>query len=131
MREDEKILVFTNRIRQLASTLKSMGADIDDKTIAMAVFNGLPERFNSVISALDALGSEEETFSLDLAKSRLLEEERIEVRTRGSSTKSETSALFYTSFRNWTAYHNCRNCGKAGHQSQRCWEKLPKLAFYS
>ncbi len=54
MREDENILAFTNRIRQLASTLKSMGVNIDDKE--MAVLNRLPERFNSLISALDALG---------------------------------------------------------------------------
>ncbi len=63
----------------------------------MAVLNGLPERFNSLISALDALGNEDEAFSLDFVKSRLLQEEqRIEMRTRASSTKSETSALFST-----------------------------------
>ncbi len=65
MREDGNILEFTNRIRQLASALKSMGVDIDDKEISMAVLNGLPERFNSLISALDALGNEDEAFSLD------------------------------------------------------------------
>ncbi len=41
MQEDENILAFTNRIRQLASTLKSMGVNIDDKE--MAVLNRLPE----------------------------------------------------------------------------------------
>ncbi len=60
MPEDENTLAFTNRIRQLASALKSMGVDIDDKEIAMAVLNGLPERFNNLISALDALGNEDE-----------------------------------------------------------------------
>ncbi len=72
MQEDENILAFTNRIRQLASTLKSMGVNIDDKE--MAVLNRWPERFNSLISALDALGNEAETSSLDFVKSRLLQE---------------------------------------------------------
>ncbi len=47
-----------------------MGVDIDDKEMAMAVLNGLPERFNSLISALDALGNEDEAFSLDFVKRR-------------------------------------------------------------
>ncbi len=96
-KKNENILAFTNRIRQLASTLKSMGVDIDDKEMAMTVLNGLPARFNSLISALDAFGNEDEAFSLDFVKSRLLQEEqRIEMRTRASSTKSETSALFFS-----------------------------------
>ncbi len=37
--------------------------DIDENEIAMAVLNGLPARFNSLISALDALGNEDEAFS--------------------------------------------------------------------
>ncbi len=51
------------------------------------------------MSALDALGNEDEALSLDFVESRLLlEEQRIEMRTRASSTKSETSALFSTRF---------------------------------
>ncbi len=56
MTEDEQIITYVNRVRQLASTLKSMGADIDDRELAMAVLNGLSERFDSLICALDALG---------------------------------------------------------------------------
>ncbi len=44
--------------------------------MAMAVLNGLPERFNNLISALDAFGSENETFSLEFVKSSLLQEEQ-------------------------------------------------------
>ncbi len=106
-----------------------MGVDIDDKEMAIAVLNGLLGRFNSLINALDALGNEDEAFSLDFVKSSLLQEEqRIEMRTRASNTKSETSALFSTRGKNRPAYHNCGNCGKAGHPSQRCWEKFPELA---
>ncbi len=37
MHENEQIINYINRIRQLASTLKSMGVEIDDKERAMAV----------------------------------------------------------------------------------------------
>ncbi len=53
------------------------------------------ERFNSLISALDALGNEDEAFSLDFFKSRLLQEEqRIEMRTWTSSTRSKLLHYF-------------------------------------
>lgn len=54
MHENESVLSFCNRIRQLAATLKSMNVAIDDAEMVMAVLNGLPERFDSLISALDA-----------------------------------------------------------------------------
>ncbi len=57
MQEGEQIFAFTNRIRQLPSTLKSMGIETDDKKISMPVLKGLPEQFKSLICALDAFGN--------------------------------------------------------------------------
>ena len=54
MQSNEKVLAYINRVKQLATRLKSMKVDIDDKEIAMAVLNGLPARFESSIVALDA-----------------------------------------------------------------------------
>eukprot|EP00171_Calliarthron_tuberculosum_P002491 IDg2491t1 len=45
MRDIEKIRQFANRIRQLASTLRSMSVDIDDNEMEIALLNGLPNRF--------------------------------------------------------------------------------------
>ncbi len=73
MLADERILACTNRIRQRASAEKSMGVEIDDKEMAMAVLNGLPERFNNIVSALDALGNENKNFSLEFVKRSLLQ----------------------------------------------------------
>ncbi len=42
MKEAEKMLVYVNRVRKMASTLQSMDVTIDDKEMAMAVLNGLP-----------------------------------------------------------------------------------------
>ncbi len=41
MKEEEKMLVYINRVRQMASVLQSMDVTIDDKEMAMAVLSGL------------------------------------------------------------------------------------------
>ena len=61
MHESESILTFSNRIRQLAETLKSMKVNIDDEEMVMAMLNGLPERFYPLISPLDALRDEKKS----------------------------------------------------------------------
>ena len=50
------MLVYINRVRQMATVLTSMGVNIDDKEMAMAVLNGLPSSFQTLITALDAIG---------------------------------------------------------------------------
>ena len=73
MNEPENVLTFSNRIRQLASTLKSKKVTIDDEEMAMALLNGLLERYDSLISALDTLGDEKK-FTFEFVKSRLFQE---------------------------------------------------------
>ncbi len=71
-----------------------MGVDIDDQELAMAVLNGLPERFDSLICAFDVLENESDTFTLEFVKSRLLrEEQRMKVRMEATHVKYEASAL--------------------------------------
>ncbi len=62
MIEGEKMMTYINRVKTLASTLKTMGVDIDDQEIAMTVLTGLPSRFDNLISALDALGDDQNIF---------------------------------------------------------------------
>ena len=76
MQNEEKVLPYIIRVKQLAGRLKSMKVDIDDKEMAMAVLNGLTSRFESWVVALDALGNEDRMFSLDFVKSRLLQEKQ-------------------------------------------------------
>ena len=45
MEEGEKVLTYINRVQQLAATLKSMGIEVDEKEVAMAVLNGLPPQY--------------------------------------------------------------------------------------
>ncbi len=44
--------------------------------MAMAVLNGLPPRFETIITAHDAIGDDDASFTFDKVRSRLLQEER-------------------------------------------------------
>ena len=99
-----------------------MKVDIDDKEIAMAVLNGLPARFESLIGALDALGNEDEMFSLDFVKSRLLQEEQRAEMKGNKSVSSKDSALLNRARSTGRTYH-CTNCNRPGHTAPYCWGK--------
>lgn len=62
MHDGENCRSFSARIRQLASTLKTMSVDISDEEMGMALLCGLPDRFDGLISALDALVDEKSLF---------------------------------------------------------------------
>ena len=53
MPSDESVLQFSNRIRLLSATLKSIIVMISESEMAMALLNGLPEEYNALISVLD------------------------------------------------------------------------------
>jgi hypothetical protein len=112
MLEGEKILQQANRILQLAPTLKNMGAEIDDNEMAMALLNGRPDRFYGLIGALDALGNEDETFTFEFVKSRLLQEEQsTDMRMHTSIAKSEAAAL--------AVDYDSENCSSCKHRPRR------------
>jgi hypothetical protein len=75
MMEDEGMLTYINRVRQIAEELKSMDAKIDETEVAMAVLNGLPSKYDHLIVALDALGDDTK-LTMEFTKSRLLQEEQ-------------------------------------------------------
>ena len=96
--EDETVLQFSNRIRQLSATLKSMSVDIDECEMSMALLNGLPDVYDNLICVLDSLGTEtnveSEYLKFDYVKQRILQEEqRIEMRNKEAVVKSESAAL--------------------------------------
>lgn len=61
----EFILQFTTRVWHLASSLKSINVTIDDEELAITTLNGVPACIDRDISALNALGTEERSFSFD------------------------------------------------------------------
>ncbi len=128
-KEVETALQFSNRIRQLASTLKSMNVTIDDAEMAMAMLNGLPEAYDPLISALDAISGEDETLKFDYVKSRVMQEEqRIDIRTGQAAAKAESAALISSQVQDRTRRSIvCSYCRRKGHPEHKCWKKHPHL----
>lgn len=127
MFEDETIINFINRIHHLAATLESMGVNTDEE-MEMEALNGLPGRFDNLISAMEALGNEERTFSFHFVKRRLLhEEQRIDLPAETQSVKSEAAALVPERNSSQTR-PICTFCNKLGNPQDRCFQKYPELA---
>ncbi len=76
MLETEKILDFASRVWQLASSLKSMDVPIKDEEMAMTFLSGLPDRFGTIVSALDALSDDKKKFTFQFVVSRCQQEEQ-------------------------------------------------------
>ena len=126
--ESESVLQFANRIYNLSDTLKSMTVMIDDTEMAMALLNGLPEQFESLISALDALGDEDEALSFEHVKSRVMQEEqRIGMRHADATVKAEAAALLSEKTNVHPSRPHCTYCKKLGHIEEKCLKKHPHL----
>lgn len=65
-----------NRVKQLAAVLKTMDVEIPANEIAVADLKGLPQSYENLTGALDALGNEDKKFTFDLVKCLLLQEEQ-------------------------------------------------------
>ena len=140
MNIDESVLQFANRIRQLASTLKSMNVVISESEMAMALLNGLPEEYNALISALDAIDEDETKLKFEFIKSRAMQEEqRISMRAKSAQEKSEAAALvmsqsnqnndkFVCNSRFQRRCLYCNFCKRPGHIESRSCTKFPHLA---
>lgn len=75
MSDGERMLIYINRILQMASTRQSMDVVKDDKELAMAELNGLPSSFETIITGLDPIGDEHASFAFGKVRGRLLQEE--------------------------------------------------------
>ena len=98
----------------------------------MAALNGLPRSYEGLLVAFDAVGYDAKSFTFDVVKSRLLQEEQRALERDPCSGELKPSALFPLSGRNGTSspkrenkYANirCRNCGNPGHTSSHCGGK--------
>lgn len=63
-------------MKQLAFILKGKGVTIDDEELATGVLINLSKTFENLVVALDALGNDDENFTYELVKSRLIYEEK-------------------------------------------------------
>lgn len=67
---------FADRVRQLFDTLKTIKITIDDNELAISFLNGFPERFDSLISALNAVSGKDKIFSFSYVIDQCEQEEK-------------------------------------------------------
>lgn len=72
MSPSKSMLTIKKRVRRFAATIPSVVLTIHDKEMATAPNNGLPDRLDHLISALDVLGSnKKDKMALDYVKTHL------------------------------------------------------------
>lgn len=126
MKQNEKMLTYINRVQHCGSVLKSMEVDIDSKEIAIAILNGLPSEYESLITTLDALEDDKNLFTLELIKSRLLQEEKR--KEMGNGNNSEAVLIASSRVQQFNrAPIICSHCKRRGHRESTCWDKFPSL----
>ena len=126
MAASEKAIAFISRVRQIAADCKAMGVNIDDKDIAMTVLCGLPDKYEHLIVAIDAV-ADDDTLTMDFVKSRLLQEEqRILERGNGGAQDAALVNMQKPAVRD-RQVPECEHCGRKGHTEAKCWQKYPHL----
>ncbi len=104
----------------------------------MALFNGLLDEYRALISALEAVDSEESDLKWEHVESRVLQEEqRILIRVKSAQQKAEAAALLSIQNSHPTALSRssrpsrnrsyCNFCKGPGHYKNKCWMKFPHL----
>lgn len=117
MGDDERLLHYINRVRQLAADLKSMEVIVEDEDVAMSILCGLSERFEHLIVAIDTMTGDK-ALTLEFVKSRLLQEEQ-RLNDRSVIPDKPDSALISDR----RDSRNCSYCKKKGHTEPYCWKK--------
>ncbi len=83
MESNESVLKFADRIRQLAASSKAMNIGMPQNEMAMALLTGLPQKYNALISAPDAVKDNDAELDWEFVKSRAMQgEQRINMRTQ-------------------------------------------------
>ena len=98
----------------------------------MALWNGLPEEYNALISALDAIDEDESKLNFEFLKSRITQDEqRMNIRTKSAQNKTEAAALLSECLgeirRPSRRRSYCNHCKQPGHIESMCWTNFPHL----
>lgn len=125
-------MTLLNHIRRhLSATLPAIGFVVEGKEMAMEALNGLPDRFDHLVSALDALGSECKHFTLEFVRSRLLqEEERVMFRAFYSWNSRESTALITCPEARHPSFSHrppCEFCARSGQLVSWSFKKHPYM----
>lgn len=123
MSGDEKILSYTNRASHLASILNSMEMDVDGSEIAMAVLKSLPEHFDDIVSAPNAIRTT--LVHLTWLKVGYFKWSKLMllVRTLLIQRRHYSTRLLPTD--HYRPRLICNHCGRMGYREETCWKSFP------
>ncbi len=107
-----------------------MDVSISESEMALALLNGLPEEYNDLISALNAIDEDETKLKFEFIKSRIIQgEQRIMMRTKSAQAKAESAALLASqqeaNSRNARRRPHCNHCKRLGYSESKCWTMFP------
>jgi len=115
-----------NTIQGIADQLDAIEAPVKDVELALTILCSLPESYQPLIIALEALPPNDITF--DRVCARLLAEEK-----RQQESSSNVQIGDVTAYLSQNAKHSrrgrqtiqCAYCSKSGHNEMNCWLKNP------
>jgi len=125
--DDQTMEKWISEIRHQANRLKSLEADVTDQWIILALTNGLPARFDSLVESLDSVTPD--ALTLDYVVTRLLNANAIH-RTDAKAHDEGGGGAMAVKLKNWrsgsggqsgdSSSVRCHNCRGFGHYRKEC-----------
>lgn len=115
----ENMTKYIEAIFTLVQQLADIGKVIEDEEIAEILLSGLPQEFDTLVSALET-ASMTNALSSELVRARLIQEEYRKVKTENQPSSSSSSALFAKNFNKKKII--CSFCLRQGHVKARCFK---------
>lgn len=103
-----------------------MGVDVDNKETVMAILNGFPAKYESLITMLNAFEGDENLFTLDLITSHQLQEKRRKEMRNGNTSEAARITISRNQRFNCTTLV-FSHCKRRGHRESTSWDKHPSL----
>jgi gag-polypeptide of LTR copia-type/Zinc knuckle len=119
-RDDQPMVSWISAVKNAAFQLEAAGVTIIDEDVILALTEGLPESYSTLIVALDSIPADDLT--LDIVITRLLNEEVRQVQAAKSESERMEGALAAIAKKKKTpiAEITCYNCDGKGHYQNDC-----------
>jgi len=124
--EEQSMQSHINKVQQLSDQLEAIGDPVKDKDLAIITLCSMPEKYNSLIIALETKSPADITF--DFVSGRLLAEEERQKEVEDQGSRNIQTAFYNRAERNGKSSGNqvvkpCSFCHRSGHSENSCWDK--------